>query len=161
MEATIHTTKGDIKIKLFHEKVPKTVENFVKLATEGVDKYPDRVPFYKDIQFHRVISDFMIQTGCPLGNGTGDAGEKFEDEFDPTLKHDKAGILSMANSGPNTNGSQFFITLDKCNWLDGKHSVFGEVTGGMEVVEAIGNSPTKQGDRPVEEILLENIDIFA
>lgn len=155
MEAIIHTTEGDIKIKLFDDKVPKTVENFVKLSTEG------KVPFYTDIQFHRVIKDFMIQTGCPLGTGTGDAGYKFKDEFAPGLKHSKAGILSMANSGPNTNGSQFFITLDSCNWLDGKHSVFGEVIEGMKVVEAIGSSPTKQGDRPVEEILLKNIEIVA
>jgi peptidyl-prolyl cis-trans isomerase A (cyclophilin A) len=161
MEAIIHTTKGDIKIKLFHEKVPKTVENFVKLATEGVDKYPDRVPFYTDIKFHRVIDDFMIQTGCPLGTGTGDAGYKFKDEFGPGLKHSKAGILSMANSGPNTNGSQFFITLAPCGHLDGAHSVFGEVIEGMDVVKAIGSSDTTHGDRPVEDILLKNIDIFA
>jgi peptidyl-prolyl cis-trans isomerase B (cyclophilin B) len=130
--ATIKTNKGDIQIELYGAEVPKTVANFEKLAGEG---------FYNGIKFHRVIADFMIQTGCPDGNGTGDAGYKFDDEFHPDLRHDSAGILSMANAGPNTNGSQFFITHGPTPHLDGMHSVFGKVIGGMEVVNAI-----EQGD---------------
>jgi len=130
--ATIKTNKGDIQIELYGAEVPKTVANFEKLAGEG---------FYNGIKFHRVVADFMIQTGCPDGNGTGDAGYKFDDEFHPDLRHDSAGILSMANAGPNTNGSQFFITHGPTPYLDGKHSVFGKVIGGMEVVNAI-----EQGD---------------
>jgi peptidyl-prolyl cis-trans isomerase B (cyclophilin B) len=126
--ATIKTNKGDIQVELYGAEVPKTVANFEKLAGEG---------FYNGIKFHRVIADFMIQTGCPDGNGTGDAGYKFDDEFHPDLRHDSAGILSMANAGPNTNGSQFFITHGPTPHLDGKHSVFGKVIGGMEVVNAI------------------------
>lgn len=130
--ATIKTNKGDIQVELYGAEVPKTVANFEKLAGEG---------FYNGIKFHRVIADFMIQTGCPDGNGTGDAGYKFDDEFHPDLRHDSAGILSMANAGPNTNGSQFFITHGPTPHLDGMHSVFGKVIGGMEVVNAI-----EQGD---------------
>ena len=126
--ATIKTNKGDIQVELYGAEVPKTVANFEKLAGEG---------FYNGIKFHRVIADFMIQTGCPDGNGTGDAGYKFDDEFHPDLRHDSAGILSMANAGPNTNGSQFFITHGPTPHLDGMHSVFGKVIGGMEVVNAI------------------------
>ena len=131
--ATIETNKGTIKLELFDEKVPKTVANFEKLAGEG---------FYDGLKFHRVIEDFMVQTGCPQGTGTGGPGYKFEDEFDPDLKHDGPGILSMANAGPNTNGSQFFITHVATPWLDGKHSVFGKVTEGQNVVDAI-----EQGDK--------------
>ena len=129
---TIETSKGTIRAELFADKTPKTVENFEKLATKG---------FYNGLKFHRVIEDFMIQTGCPQGTGTGGPGYKFADEFHPSLKHSGPGILSMANSGPNTNGSQFFITHVATPWLDGKHSVFGRVTSGIEVVNAI-----KQGD---------------
>jgi peptidyl-prolyl cis-trans isomerase B (cyclophilin B) len=130
--AIIKTNKGDIQIELYGEEVPKTVANFEKLAGEG---------FYNGLKFHRVIADFMIQTGCPDGIGTGDAGYKFDDEFHPDLRHDSEGILSMANAGPNTNGSQFFITHGATPHLDGMHSVFGKVIDGMEVVNAI-----EQGD---------------
>ncbi|QDU87435.1 putative peptidyl-prolyl cis-trans isomerase [Pirellulimonas nuda] len=132
--ATFTTPQGEIRVELFEDKTPKTVANFEKLAGEG---------FYDGLKFHRVIEDFMIQGGCPKGTGTGDPGYKFEDEFHADLKHDKPGILSMANSGPNTNGSQFFITHVPCPWLDGKHTVFGAVLGdGQAVVDAI-----KQGDK--------------
>ena len=130
--ATITTEKGDIRLELYEEKTPKTVANFEKLAKKG---------FYDGLKFHRVIPDFMVQTGCPLGTGTGDAGYKFEDEFSVELKHSGPGVLSMANAGPNTNGSQFFITHVATPWLDGKHSVFGKVIEGQEVVDAI-----EQGD---------------
>ncbi|GAA4432073.1 peptidylprolyl isomerase [Bremerella cremea] len=131
--ATIETNKGTIKLELFDDKVPKTVANFEKLAGEG---------FYDGLKFHRVIPDFMIQTGCPQGTGTGGPGYKFADEFHPDLKHDGPGILSMANAGPNTNGSQFFITHTETPWLDNKHSVFGKVTEGQDIVDAI-----EQGDK--------------
>jgi peptidyl-prolyl cis-trans isomerase B (cyclophilin B) len=132
--ATISTNRGDIKLELFEDKVPKTVANFEKLVKDG---------FYNGLKFHRVIEDFMIQTGCPKGTGTGDAGYKFDDEFHPDLKHDKPGVLSMANAGPNTNGSQFFITHVPTPWLDRKHSVFGRVLGDCQkVVNAI-----EQGDK--------------
>jgi peptidyl-prolyl cis-trans isomerase B (cyclophilin B) len=133
---TIQTNKGDIVIDLHEDKVPKTVANFVTLAEKG---------FYDGLLFHRVIADFMIQTGCPQGRGTGGPGYKFEDEFHPSLKHDGPGVLSMANAGPNTNGSQFFITHVPCAWLDGKHSVFGHVREGQKVVDAI-----RQGDKMVK-----------
>lgn len=133
--AIIETNKGTIKCELFADKVPKTVANFEKLAGQG---------FYNGLKFHRVIEDFMIQTGCPQGTGTGGPGYKFADEFHKDLKHTGPGILSMANAGPNTNGSQFFITHIKTDWLDGKHSVFGKVLEGQDVVNAI-----KQGDKMV------------
>ena len=119
MQATIKTTKGSINIDLFHKKAKMTVTNFANLSRRG---------FYNNLTFHRVIDDFMIQGGCPIGTGTGDAGYKFKDEFHNDLKHDKPGVLSMANSGPNTNGSQFFITHVATPWLDNKHTVFGEVS---------------------------------
>jgi peptidyl-prolyl cis-trans isomerase B (cyclophilin B) len=131
--ATISTPKGDIVLELFDDKTPKTVANFEKLAGEG---------FYDGLKFHRVIDDFMIQGGCPRGNGTGGPGYQFPDEFHRDLKHDGPGILSMANSGPNTNGSQFFITHVATPWLDGKHTVFGRVIQGQEVVDSI-----RQGDK--------------
>ncbi len=131
--ATIETNKGTIKLQLHEDKVPKTVGNFVKLSTDG---------FYNGLKFHRVIPDFMIQTGCPQGTGTGGPGYKFEDEFHADLKHDGPGILSMANAGPNTNGSQFFITHVATPWLDNKHSVFGKVLEGQNVVDSI-----EQGDK--------------
>ena len=119
MEAHINTNKGTIKLNLFYDLVPVTVSNFVNLANRG---------YYNNLKFHRVIDDFMVQTGCPLGTGTGGPGYDFEDEFHPSLKHDKPGVLSMANSGPGTNGSQFFITHLETPWLDDHHSVFGLVT---------------------------------
>ena len=135
MRATIKTNKGEINLKLFADLTPVTVANFANLAQKG---------FYNGLKFHRVIEDFMIQGGCPYGTGTGGPGYKFRDEFDVTLKHDKPGMLSMANSGPSTNGSQFFITHIATPWLDGKHSVFGEVMGDQdqEVVNKIRNNDT-------------------
>ncbi|MBI1903807.1 MAG: peptidylprolyl isomerase [Planctomycetia bacterium] len=126
--ATIVTDRGTIRVKLHADKTPKTVENFEKLAKKG---------FYNGLKFHRVIADFMVQTGCPKGTGTGGPGYNFADEFHAQLKHDGPGVLSMANSGPNTNGSQFFITHVATPWLDGKHSIFGRVIAGQDVVNAI------------------------
>ena len=130
--ATIETNRGNIRVELYEDKVPKTVENFETLTKKG---------FYDGLKFHRVIPDFMIQTGCPEGTGRGGPGYNFKDEFHADLKHDGPGVLSMANSGPNTNGSQFFITHVATPWLDKKHSVFGRVIEGQDVVNAI-----KQGD---------------
>jgi peptidyl-prolyl cis-trans isomerase B (cyclophilin B) len=129
----IKTSKGDIEGTLFASKCPMTVANFTNLAKRG---------YYDGLKFHRVIPDFMIQGGCPLGTGTGDPGYKFGDEFDASLKHSKGGIFSMANSGPGTNGSQFFITHKATPWLDGKHSVFGEVTKGQDIVDSIAAGDT-------------------
>ena len=129
---TISTSRGDIQLELYADKVPNTVANFVKLVADG---------FYDGLSFHRVIDDFMVQTGCPEGSGRGGPGYQFEDEFDAELRHDAPGILSMANSGPNSNGSQFFITHVATPWLDDKHSVFGRVTDGQDVVNAV-----EQGD---------------
>jgi peptidyl-prolyl cis-trans isomerase B (cyclophilin B) len=148
--ATIETTKGTIKIQLFDDKVPATVKNFCDLAAKG---------FYDGLAFHRVIKDFMLQGGCPKGDGTGGPGYKFKDEFHPALRHSKPGILSMANAGPNTNGSQFFITTVATPWLDNKHAVFGEVIEGMDVVKAIETSPTGPGDRPKENIKMTKVTI--
>lgn len=133
--ATIETSKGTIRLELFDDKVPKTVGNFEKLVNKG---------FYNGLKFHRVIKDFMIQTGCPRGTGTGGPGYTFADEFHPELKHSGPGILSMANAGPNTNGSQFFITHVATPWLDGKHSVFGRVIEGQDVVDKIAQGDTMQ-----------------
>lgn len=163
--ATLKTTMGDIVIQLFEDKAPKTVANFIELAT-GVKEWTDpktkekvKRPLYNGTIFHRVIPGFMIQGGDPLGNGTGGPGYRFEDEFNPDLKHSKIGILSMANAGPNTNGSQFFITYKPTPWLDGRHSVFGEVVKGQNVVDAIGNAPRDSRDRPVKDIVLEEVVI--
>jgi len=130
---TIETDKGTIVLDLFDERVPKTVENFEALAGKG---------FYDGLKFHRVIPDFMIQGGCPQGTGTGGPGYTFEDEFHPELRHDGPGVLSMANAGPNTNGSQFFITHVPCPWLDNKHTVFGKVAEGQDVVDSIAQGDT-------------------
>jgi len=132
MKATIETSKGTITLELFSDLAPRTVENFTKLANDG---------FYNGLKFHRVIADFMVQTGCPQGTGTGGPGYSFEDEFHNELRHDGPGVLSMANSGPNSNGSQFFITHVATPWLDDKHSVFGKVLEGKDIVDAI-----EQGD---------------
>ncbi|MEM7166865.1 MAG: peptidylprolyl isomerase [Planctomycetota bacterium] len=131
--AELETSKGTIRLQLHEEQVPKTVANFVELSEKG---------FYNGLTFHRVIPDFMVQTGCPEGTGTGGPGYKFEDEFHPDLRHDGPGVLSMANSGPNSNGSQFFITHVATDWLDDKHSVFGKVLSGQEVVDAITQGDT-------------------
>ena len=166
MLATFETNQGTFKVKLFNDKAPKTVENFVGLA-KGTIEWKDpksgtkmkNKPFYDGLIFHRVIPDFMIQGGCPLGEGTGDAGYKFKDEFGPGLKHDKPGMLSMANAGPNTNGSQFFVTVAATPWLDGKHSIFGEVTEGMDVVNKISLVKTSSGNKPVEPVVIKKLTI--
>ncbi|MBP9864848.1 MAG: peptidylprolyl isomerase [Candidatus Omnitrophica bacterium] len=147
----IETTEGDIYADLFAADVPKTVENFVKLARKG---------FYDGIIFHRVIPDFMIQTGDPQGNGTGGPGYQFADEFSPKLRHSKPGILSMANSGPNTNGSQFFITEAATPHLDNRHSVFGEVTEGIDVVRKIARVPRDRRDRPVTDVKMKKVTVL-
>src|SRR5947209_8750249 len=147
--ATINTTKGPITLELFDEDAPETVANFTKLASDG---------FYDGIIFHRVIRDFMIQGGCPQGTGTGGPGYTFKDEIN---QHKVArGALAMANAGPDTNGSQFFIvTIDSAPWLDGKHTVFGQVTAGMEAVDAIESLPTDNQDRPQEPVVIDSIEL--
>ena len=134
--ATIKTERGEIRLQLFDDKTPKTVANFEKLVGQG---------FYNGLKFHRVIADFMVQAGCPRGDGTGGPGYEFEDEFHSELKHDGPGVLSMANAGPNTNGSQFFITHKDTSWLNGKHSVFGRVLAGQDIVDAV-----EQGEEMLE-----------
>ena len=163
--ATLKTSMGEIVIHLFDDKAPKTVANFVDLAS-GTKEWTDpktrekvKRPLYNGTIFHRVIPGFMIQGGDPLGNGTGGPGYRFEDEFHPDLKHSKPSILSMANAGPNTNGSQFFITQKATPWLDGKHSVFGEVVKGQNVVEAIINVPRDPRDRPIKDVVLQEVVI--
>jgi peptidyl-prolyl cis-trans isomerase B (cyclophilin B) len=147
-EATMVTNQGDIKLELFDDDAPKTVENFRSLAQDG---------FYDGLIFHRVIKDFMIQGGCPQGTGTGGPGYTFEDEFNDNKV--VRGALAMANSGPNTNGSQFFIvTTEAAPWLDGKHTVFGQVTDGMDVVDKIEGGKTDARDRPVDEARIERVE---
>jgi peptidyl-prolyl cis-trans isomerase A (cyclophilin A) len=166
LHAHFTTSEGVFTVKLFDDKAPKTVENFVGLA-EGTKEWTDpkthqkvKRPFYDGLIFHRVIDGFMIQGGDPLGTGTGGPGYTFGDEFHPTLRHTKAGILSMANAGPGTNGSQFFITLDATPWLDNKHTVFGEVVSGMDVIKKIGSTKTsKPGDRPATPIVVKKVEI--
>jgi peptidyl-prolyl cis-trans isomerase A (cyclophilin A) len=160
------TSEGNFTARLFDVETPNTVANFVGLA-EGSMEWSDprtgrkvKQPYYDGTIFHRVIDGFMIQGGDPLGQGTGGPGFTFADEFHPKLRHSKAGILSMANRGPNTNGGQFFITLAETPWLDNKHSVFGEVTDGMDVISNIGRTPTsKPGDRPVKPITIQSVKI--
>jgi len=139
----LETTMGKMKIKLYDDKAPLTSKNFRDLVEKG---------FYDGTIFHRVIKDFMIQGGDPTGTGTGGPGYKIKDEFGAGLKHDKKGMLSMANSGPNSGGSQFFITLVETPWLDGKHAIFGELTEGMDVLDKIGTAPTGPGDKPKTEV---------
>lgn len=166
MFALFETSKGNFKVKLLSDKAPKTVENFVGLA-EGTKEWTDpktgskvKKPFYDGLTFHRVIKDFMIQGGCPLGTGTGGPGYRFDDEFTPgQQKHDKPGILSMANAGPNTNGSQFFVTTVPTPWLDGRHTVFGEVVEGMDVVHSIEDVKKGPMDRPVEPVIIKHVKI--
>lgn len=147
----IETNKGDIYADLYAKEAPKTVANFVKLAKSG---------YYDGIIFHRVIPNFMIQTGDPTGTGRGGPGYSFADEFSPNLKHDKAGVFSMANAGPNTNGSQFFITDAPTPHLNNRHSVFGQVTQGMDVVKAIANAATDAQDRPREKISMTKVSVL-
>lgn len=148
--ATIKTSMGTMKLELFEDKAPATVENFRKLAEEG---------FYDGLIFHRVIDNFMIQGGDPKGDGTGGPGYVIEDEFHDDLKHGSAGILSMANAGPNTGGSQFFITLTATPWLDNKHAVFGKVIEGEDVLQAIGKVKTGARDKPEEDVVMESVTI--
>jgi peptidyl-prolyl cis-trans isomerase A (cyclophilin A) len=160
------TSEGTFTARLFDAEAPKTVANFTGLAS-GTKEWTDPrsgkkvlQPYFDGTIFHRVIDGFMIQGGDPLGQGTGGPGFTFADEFHPRLRHAKAGLLSMANRGPNTNGGQFFITLAATPWLDDKHSIFGEITEGMDVVQTIGRTATsKPGDRPVKEILVKTVRI--
>ena len=166
LHATFTTSEGSFKVRLFDAEAPNTVANFVGQA-EGSKEWTDprtsrrvKSAYYDGTVFHRVIDGFMIQGGDPLGQGTGGPGYTFADEFHPKLKHTKAGILSMANRGPNSNGGQFFITLEATPWLDNKHSVFGEVVSGMDVVKQIGGTQTtKPGDRPVKPITIQSVTI--
>jgi len=147
--ATIHTNHGAIAIELFDDDAPKTVENFLKLSRDG---------FYNGVIFHRIIPDFMIQGGDPTGTGSGGPGYQFEDEFNDHKV--VRGALAMANAGPNTNGSQFFIvTTEAASWLDGKHTVFGQVTDGMDVVDTISDVTTGPGDRPLADVVIERVDV--
>jgi len=148
--AYFETNRGNFAIELFEDKAPVTTKNFIDLVNRN---------FYNGLIFHRVIANFMIQGGCPSGNGTGGPGYRIPDEFHPDLKHNAAGILSMANAGPNTGGSQFFITLRDTPWLDGKHAVFGKVVEGMDVIYAIGNVRTGRNDRPLENVVINKITI--
>lgn len=148
--AQIETNLGSFSIELFEDKAPTTTKNFIDLAEKG---------FYDGVIFHRVIKDFMIQGGDPTGTGRGGPGYNIPDEFHPELKHTGTGILSMANAGPNTGGSQFFITLAPTPWLDGKHAVFGAVSDGLDVVEAIGITPTARGDKPREDVVMKSVTI--
>jgi cyclophilin family peptidyl-prolyl cis-trans isomerase len=150
---TLRTTLGDIRLEIYRDKAPKTSENFLTLARKG---------FYTGLTFHRVIPDFMVQTGDPKGDGTGGPGYEIRDEFGPGLGHDGPGVVSMANAGPNTGGSQFFITLAATHWLDGKHAIFGRVRGGQDVVEKIGHVPRDHNDRPktpvrIVEVVVQGI----
>ncbi|WP_164416041.1 peptidylprolyl isomerase [Streptomyces salinarius] len=163
--ATLKTNKGDIEIRLLPNHAPKTVKNFVELAkgerqwTDPNTNEPSNAPLYDGTVFHRVIQGFMIQGGDPLGNGTGGPGYKFADEFHPDLAFTKPYLLAMANAGPGTNGSQFFITGGPTTWLTGKHTIFGEVTdaAGQQVVDAIANVETGRNDRPVKDVVIERV----
>ncbi len=163
--ARFETSEGNFTVRLFDKEAPNTVANFVGLA-EGTKEWTDPAsgqkksePYYDGVIFHRIISGFMIQGGDRLGQGTGGPGYKFADEFHPSLRHGKAGILSMANAGPNSNGSQFFITLGPTPHLDNRHSVFGEVVEGLDVVERIGAVPTGRQDRPVTPVVMNKVTI--
>ena len=165
--ATLHTNHGDIRIQLFDDHAPKTVRNFLGLA-DGSQEWTDpktgavhNTPLYDGVVFHRVISGFMIQGGDPLGTGTGGPGYKFADEFHPELAFDKPYLLAMANAGPNTNGSQFFITVGATPWLNFKHTIFGEVADaeGRAVVDAIAALPTGAMDRPTSPVVIERVSV--
>lgn len=163
--ATLETTEGRMVVRLYEKETPKTVQNFVELA-EGKKEFRDAAsgksikrPFYDGLTFHRVIPKFMIQGGCPRCDGTGGPGYQFEDEFHSSLKHDGPGILSMANAGPNTNGSQFFVTVAATPWLDGKHTVFGRVVEGADIAKKISELPRDAGDRPRKAVVLERVVI--
>lgn len=149
--AKFSTNMGTFTVSLFGDKAPKAVSNFIFLAKDG---------FYNNVTFHRVIADFMIQGGDPQSNGAGGPGYRFEDEFDTSLTFAKAGVLAMANSGPNTNGSQFFVTVASTLHLNNKHTIFGQVTNGMDVVEKVSKLATDPSDRPLESVIIQNIEIF-
>ncbi len=161
--ADIQTTKGDIVVKLYYEATPVTVANFVSLAegnnTFVDEKFKDK-KYYDGLIFHRVIKDFMLQGGCPEGTGRGNPGYKFKDEFVDSLKHSKKGLLSMANSGPKTNGSQFFITHKPTPWLDNKHTIFGEVVIGLDIVDSIANVTTVPQDKPEVDVVMNKVEII-
>ena len=165
LKATLKTNRGDIVIDLFPDHAPKTVENFTGLA-EGTKEYKDDAGrsgerYYDGLGFHRIIEGFMIQGGCPLGTGTGGPGYTFKDEFHPELQFDRKYLLAMANAGPGTNGSQFFITTTQTPWLTNKHTIFGEVEDpeSRKVVDAIGSSATGPGDRPKEPVVIETVQV--
>ncbi|MGN6781566.1 MAG: peptidylprolyl isomerase [Marmoricola sp.] len=165
LQATLHTNRGDIVVDLFENHAPKTVENFVGLA-KGTKDYTDDAGrsgerYYDGLGFHRVIEGFMIQGGCPLGTGTGGPGYTFKDEFHPELGFTKPYLLAMANAGPGTNGSQFFITVAPTTWLNNRHTIFGEVADqpSRDVVDAIAATPTGAGDRPVDPVIIESVEI--
>ncbi|MCW2897171.1 MAG: cypB [Actinomycetia bacterium] len=165
LTATLTTTQGTVTVRLFPDHAPKTVRNFVELAEGGrewtnpVTRVKSKDKLYDGTIFHRVITNFMIQGGDPLGNGTGGPGYKFADEIHPDLRFDKPYLLAMANSGPGTNGSQFFITTAPTPWLSGKHTIFGEVIGGVDVVDKISRVQTVPGDRPVTDVVLQSVTI--
>ena len=165
LTATLTTTQGTVTVRLFPDQAPKTVRNFVELAEGGrewtnpVTRVKSKDKLYDGTIFHRVITNFMIQGGDPLGNGTGGPGYKFGDEIHPDLRFDKPYLLAMANAGPGTNGSQFFITTVPTPWLTGKHTIFGEVIGGADVVDAISRVQTVPGDRPVTDVVLQSVTI--
>lgn len=158
LTAVFKTTMGDFEIELYPKEAPETVWNFVNLA-EGRQKTAKEGPFYNGIIFHRVIRGFMIQGGDPEGSGRGGPGYRFDDEFSPNRRHDSEGILSMANAGPGTNGSQFFITLGPTPHLDNRHTVFGKVVKGMDVVKKIGDTPTGMMDRPKTDVVINSVEI--
>ncbi len=145
-----NTNKGNFKIELYVDKAPVTTGNFIKLVDDG---------FYNGLIFHRVIPNFMVQCGCPHGTGRGGPGYTIRDEFHPDLKHDSKGMLSMANAGPNTGGSQFFITVAETPWLDGKHSIFGKVIEGMEVVDSISKVEKDRNDKPLQNVVVNSVKI--
>jgi peptidyl-prolyl cis-trans isomerase A (cyclophilin A) len=163
--AILETSQGNVVCRLFEKEAPQTVANFIGLA-EGTKEFTDpktgkktKRPFFDGLAFHRVIPSFMIQGGCPLGNGTGGPGYRFADEFHPSLRHDRPGKLSMANSGPGTNGSQFFVTVAATPWLDNRHSIFGEVIEGQDIATKISDVPRDSSDRPRTPVVLEHVRI--